>query len=159
MNAHTLRTLPAPEERPFLLILAALILFAATALGGAIVLGNAPPVDTPGGGGDGGDGVIGGNGPGLSVPEAMASDLGTPLLVNGHLYVTAGGSVYLAESLAESFPPQIDVTRSLLVRGLDLSTIPELTVASNGVTWTDAYIQLAGEVANGVMTIADSATG
>ncbi len=159
MNTHTLRTLPAPEERPFVLILITILLFSATALAGTFILSDAPPVDTGGGDVITGD-VITGMGPGISVADAMATDLAGPLLVNGQLYVTETGTVYLTDTLAESFPPAIDVQRSLVVDGLDLQAIDiEWTAASNNVSWTDASVQLAGTVAGGVLTVSPTVSG
>ena len=48
---------------------------------------------------------ISGVGPGISIGEALTSDLAGPLLVNGHLHVQ-NDQVRLCEVLAESLPPQ-----------------------------------------------------
>ena len=66
-------------------------------------------------------------GPGISIGEALTSDLKGPLLINGQLHVQ-GDRARLCESLAESFPPQC-AGRSLVVEGLDLMTIDGLRIA------------------------------
>ena len=63
-------------------------------------------------------------GPGITIAQALDSDLDEPLLVNGFL-VASGEEVLLCEALAESFPPQCGGD-SLLVEGLDLASIDGL---------------------------------
>ena len=82
-----------------------------------------------------------GVGPGLSVSEALASDLSGPLLVNGFIVVREG-ETRLCELLAESFPAQCGGA-SLVVEGFDPSTVEGLSEAS-GVTWSEGTIQLLG---------------
>jgi hypothetical protein len=84
------------------------------------------------------------DGPGISVPEAIASagDVGE-VLVNGNLFIDPGGTVRLCDAIAESFPPQCGGAR-LEVRGLDLEGVPQLQEA-NGVRWAEG-IQLFGRV-------------
>ena len=84
------------------------------------------------------------DGPGISVPEAIAS-AGTvgEVLVNGNLFIDPDGTVRLCDAIAESFPPQCGGAR-LEARGLDLDAVPQLQEA-NGVRWAEG-IQLFGRV-------------
>ena len=102
---------------------------------------------------DGGldSGPISGVGPGISIAEALASNLDGPLLVNGHLHVQ-NDQALLCELLAESFPPQCG-GRSLTVEGLDLTTMAGLT-SEGPVTWSDQPVQVLGTVEGEVLTVA-----
>ncbi len=98
-----------------------------------------------------GSGPISGGGPGISIGEALTSNLDGPLLVNGLLHAQ-NDKVRLCETLAESFPPQC-AGRSLVVQGLDLTTVDGL--ASEGsVTWSDQPVQVLGTVEAEVLTVA-----
>ncbi len=95
-------------------------------------------------------GPISGVGPGISVAEALDSDLDGPLLVNGFLHVQ-DGDTRLCTVLAESFPPQCG-GRFLVVQGLDLTRMKGL--ASEGkVTWSEQSIQILGMVNGDVLTV------
>ena len=101
--------------------------------------------------------LVSGVGPGISVTEALDSTLAGPLLVNGFIVTTPDGLVYLAELLAESFPPQPGGDR-LIVEGLDLDAFAGLTSAQ-GITWSDEHVQVLGIVADGTLTISATASG
>ncbi len=104
--------------------------------------------------GDDGDlasGPVSGVGPGISVGEALTSNLTGPLLINGQLHVE-NGRTRLCEALAESFPPQC-AGRFLVVQGLDLTTIDGLT-SEGSVTWSDQTVQVLGTVEGEVLTVA-----
>ena len=92
-----------------------------------------------------------GVGPGLSIGEALTSNLTGPLLINGHLHVQ-NGQVRLCEVLAESLPPQCG-GGILVVNGLDLTTIDGLKTEGS-VTWSDQLVQVLGTVEGGVLTVA-----
>ena len=96
-------------------------------------------------------GPISGVGPGISIGEALTSDLKDPLLINGMLHVQ-NGQARLCEALAESFPPQCAL-RSLVVKGLDLTTIDGLT-SEGSVTWSDQPVQVLGTLEGEVLTVA-----
>ncbi|GMQ86202.1 MAG: hypothetical protein BMS9Abin07_1775 [Acidimicrobiia bacterium] len=96
-------------------------------------------------------------GPGISVAEALDSTLTGPLLVNGFIVTTPDGVVYLAEALAESFPPQPGGAL-LIVEELDLDGYAGLTSAQ-GITWSDQTVQVLGTVAGGVLTVSATASG
>ena len=100
--------------------------------------------------GDLDSGPISGVGPGISIAEALASNLKGPLLVNGHLHVQSD-QVRLCEVLAESLPPQCG-GRVLVVKGLDLKTMDGLTSAGS-VTWSDQPVQVLGTVEGEVLTV------
>ncbi len=104
-------------------------------------------------GDDDGDLVSGptsGVGPGISISEALTSNLTGPLLINGHLHVE-NARARLCEALAESFPPQCR-GKFLVVEGLDLMTIAGLT-SGGSVTWTDQPVQVLGTVEGQVLTV------
>ncbi|MGH3092050.1 MAG: hypothetical protein ACRDOG_06950 [Gaiellaceae bacterium] len=94
-------------------------------------------------------------GPGISIEEALASELDEMLLVNGNL-LAEGGDVRLCSALAESFPPQCGGA-SLLVEGLKLEEVDGL-VTEGDVSWTDRPTQLLGVVEDGVLTVSQNAT-
>ena len=93
--------------------------------------------------GDLDSGPISGVGPGISIGQAITSNLTGPLLINGLLHVQ-NGQVRLCETLAESFPPQCG-GRSLVVTGLDLTTMDGLS-SGGSVTWSDQPVQVLGSV-------------
>ena len=101
--------------------------------------------------GDVASGPISGVGPGISVDEALTSNLKGPLLINGLLHVE-GGQVRLCAVLAESFPPQCG-GRFLVVKGLDLMKVDGLT-REGPVTWSDRPVQVLGALEDGVLTVA-----
>src|SRR5687767_12000979 len=83
-----------------------------------------------------------GMGPGISIDEAIASDLDGALLVNGNL-LAEGEKIRFCSALAESFPPQC-AGAQLLVEGLKLEEVDGL-VTEGDVSWTDRPIQLLGD--------------
>ena len=97
-----------------------------------------------------GSGPTSGVGPGISIGEALTSNLDGPLLVNGFL-LAQNDDVRLCEILAESLPPQC-VGRSLVVQGLDLTTVDGLT-SQGSVTWSDQLVQVLGTVEGEVLTV------
>ncbi len=101
--------------------------------------------------GDVPSGPISGVGPGISVDEALTSNLKGPLLINGLLHVE-DGQVRLCAVLAESFPPQCG-GRFLVVKGLDLMKVDGLT-REGPVTWSDRPVQVLGALEDGVLTVA-----
>lgn len=109
-------------------------------------------------GGDGSDrpAAATGSGSGLSIEEALASELPGPLLVNGYLLVD-GGEVRLCDGLAESYPPQC-AGPSLDVLGYKLLEQRRLYKTSGGVTWSDEPVQLLGVVEDETLTVRENAT-
>lgn len=101
---------------------------------GALVAESSVPVGAP---------VMSGVGPGLSVAEALASDLLGPLLVNGFI-VIRDGETRLCELLLESFPAQCGGA-SLTVEGYDPSSGRSLNEES-GVMWSGGPMQLLGTI-------------
>jgi len=129
-------------------IVAMLVLVACSAIGGGGDGQVTPDPDTGVKGGDA-DGILQiaqgvGDGPGISIDDAIGQAGTGPLLINGSLFIDRDGSGLLCSAIAESFPPQCGGTR-LRVRDLDLSSVPNLEEA-NGVRWAEA-IQLLGTVA------------
>ena len=93
---------------------------------------------------------VSGVGPGISIGEALNSDLEGPLLVNGRLHVQ-DGRTRLCEVLARARPPACSA-RFLEVEGLDLTSIDDL--ASEGsVTWSVGNVQILGTVDGDVLTV------
>ena len=96
-------------------------------------------------------GPISGVGPGISIDEALTSNLKGPLLINGLLQVE-DGQVRLCAVLAESFPPQCGGS-FLVVKGLDLTKMDGLT-SEGSVTWSDQPVQVPGTLKDEVLTVA-----
>ncbi|HSL64709.1 MAG TPA: hypothetical protein VK874_08630 [Gaiellaceae bacterium] len=94
-------------------------------------------------------------GPGLTVAEAIESDLEGPLLVRGAL-VELDGTLRLCDALAESYPPQCGGA-SLVVDGYDIAAADGMQQAS-GVRWAEGA-KLLGEVDDGVLRVSPTATG
>jgi len=86
----------------------------------------------------------------ITVKQALDARPGEPIRVRGALIVS-GGTARLCYAILESYPPQCGGP-SLVVRGLDLDTVGELTSA-NGVTWSDREVRLRGTVADGTLTV------
>jgi hypothetical protein len=95
-------------------------------------------------------------GPGISIEEALESDLGGPLLVNGNV-LAVGDDVRFCSALAESFPPQCS-NASLRIEGLNLDEVDGL-VREGSVAWTDQPIQLLGAVEDGALKVSTTALG
>ena len=93
-------------------------------------------------------------GRGLTVSQALAVDVGGPLLVRGALYVR-DGETRLCEALAESYPPQCGGA-SLLVEGVDVSEVEGVQTAE-GISWTEGEIKLLGVIEKGTLVVSDTA--
>ena len=104
-----------------------------------------------------GQDLVSGVGPGISVTEALDSTLTGPLLVNGFIVTAPDGLVYLAELLAESFPPQPGGDK-LIVEGLDLDAFAG-RISAQGITWSNETVQVLGIVADGTLTVAVTVSG
>ena len=103
--------------------------------------------------GDDGDPVsrpVGGVGPGISIGEALTSNLTGPLVINGFLHVQHD-QARLCEGLVGSFPP-LCAGRFLVIVGLDLMTIGGLTSEAS-VTWSDQSVGVLGTVEGEVLTV------
>ena len=98
----------------------------------------------------GNGGPASGVGPGISIAQAMTTNLAGPLLINGLLHAQ-DGQVRLCETLAESFPPQCGGT-ALIVEGLDLTTMDGLT-SEGSVTWSSQPVQILGTAEGKVLTV------
>jgi hypothetical protein len=93
---------------------------------------------------------------GLTVSEALVSDVGGVIAVQGFLFDDGSGP-RLCETLAESFPPQCGGA-SLPVSGHEEAVnIPMLE--EQGVTWTDQTLVLFGEVVGGTLVVDPTVTG
>jgi hypothetical protein len=86
----------------------------------------------------------------ITVEQALAAKPSEVVLVRGALIVS-GGTARLCSAILESYPPQCGGP-SLVVRGLDLDTIGELTSA-NDITWSDREVRLRGTVTGGTLTV------
>ena len=90
-------------------------------------------------------------GQGISVPEALASTIDGPLLVNGFL-ISEDGRVRLCSAQMESYPPQCG-GEFLEVAG-DFSIDDLEGVQTEGsISWVDDTVQLLGTVDDGTLTV------
>ena len=84
-------------------------------------------------------------GPGISVQEALESELDQPLLINGSVFIDADGNALLCDAIAESFPPQCAGAR-LAVEGLSIEMLAPGVLQEEGeVRWAE-QVQLFGTV-------------
>jgi hypothetical protein len=86
----------------------------------------------------------------ITVKQALTAKPSEPVRVRGALIVS-GGTARLCYAILESYPPQCGGP-SLVVGGLELDTVGELTSAS-GVTWSDREVKLRGTVNDGTLTV------
>ncbi|NIA25404.1 MAG: hypothetical protein GWP04_07515 [Gammaproteobacteria bacterium] len=84
------------------------------------------------------------------TPDGAA--VSDPLLLASGPTRDDDATVYLAETLAESYPPQPGGAH-LIVQGLDLSHVDGLSTV-RGITWSDEQVQLLGTIQDGVLHIA-----
>jgi hypothetical protein len=116
--------------------------------------------DTPSGGvqppgPSGGDGqmglVVDG---GLSVSDAIAYE-GTEVVAVQGFVVIEDGTARLCDALAKSYPPQCGGTSVVITNA---EAISDITFAQEGTTqWSENYVSLLGNVADGELTIASNA--
>lgn len=93
-------------------------------------------------------------GPGLSIKEAIESDLEGHLLVNGFL-LAEGDDLRFCSGLTDSNPPGC-AGDSLKIAGLDLAQVEGLQ-AAEGRRWSDE-IQLLGEVEGDTLKVRQDVT-
>jgi hypothetical protein len=133
-----------------------LFLFIATVLAAAFLAGCGGESADDSGSGSTQPPIAGiGAGPGISIEQAIASNLDGPLLVSGNV-LAEGDEIRFCSALAESFPPQCGGP-SLRVEGLKLEEVDGL-VTEGDVSWTDRPIQLLGIVEDGVLSVSQNAT-
>ncbi len=90
-------------------------------------------------------------GGGLSIEEALASDVEGPLAVKGFV-VRTGDETRLCSALAESFPPQCGGP-SLRVEG----EVGDVDFEQEGdVRWTETEVSLLGDVDGDVLRISET---
>lgn len=83
-------------------------------------------------------------GGGLSVQEAIDSDLDGPLMVRGYL-IERNGELRLCEAILESYPPQCGE--------------PSLRVEGPAPAASEERVSLLGDVEAGVITVSETSTG
>ena len=83
-------------------------------------------------------------GGGLSIQEAIDSDLDGPLLVRGYL-IERDGELRLCEAILESSPPQCGE--------------PSLRVDGQTPPASEERVSLLGEVGDGAITVSETTTG
>ena len=83
-------------------------------------------------------------GGGLSIEEALASDLHGPLMVRGYL-IDRDGELRLCEAILESSPPQCGE--------------PSLRVEGPAPAASEERVSLLGEVDGETITVSETATG
>lgn len=87
-------------------------------------------------------------GEGLSVAEALETDVTGALVVHGYFY-DGGSGPMLCEFFAESFPPQCGGASIPLA---DVSEFtPETLQTNQGISWSDDEVILLGEIVDGVL--------
>lgn len=93
----------------------------------------------------------------VTVAEAIAGPTDRPQRVTGYVFVSADGSMVIADSILESFPPQPGGA-SLVVVGFSLEGMTGIAQgpADGAITaWSEAPIEVLGTVADGVLTFFD----
>lgn len=126
------------------------LLLAATTL---VACGGAtePGADPGTGGGD--DTTLGAPADGgLTVPEALQTDVEGPVTVRG-LLLDDGASVRLCEISLESYPPQCGGA-SLAVEGVDVAALDGATT-EGAVSWVD-QATLTGTTEDGTLVVDDT---
>ena len=83
-------------------------------------------------------------GGGLTVQEAIDSDLDGPLLVRGYL-IERNGELRLCEAILESYPPQCGE--------------PSLRVEGAAPAASEEWASLLGDVEDGTITVSETAIG
>lgn len=83
-------------------------------------------------------------GGGLSIGEAIDSDLDGPLMVRGYL-IERDGDLRFCEAILESYPPQCGE--------------PSLRVEGPAPRPSEERVSLLGEVEDGAITVSETATG
>jgi len=90
-------------------------------------------------------------GGGLSIQEAIESELDGPLMVRG-FYVEAQAEPRLCSALLESYPPQCGEPSLRLDGEVELHGPTE----ANGVTWTDQEMSVLGDVRDGSLAVSET---
>lgn len=85
-----------------------------------------------------------------TVRQAAAAPAGSTVVVRGHLIATAG-ETYVAEMLAESYPPQPGGA-TLRIEGINVSTLDGIEQAGD-TTWTSDQRTVSGRVEGGVLHV------
>jgi hypothetical protein len=87
------------------------------------------------------------DGGGLSVGDVVRNDIDGGFAIQG-FYFDDGRGPRLCDALAESYPPQCggDVIPFDNTAGIDLGPLQN----ANGVTWSDGFVVVVGEVVDGV---------
>lgn len=93
---------------------------------------------------------------GLSVPEALTTELTSAIAVQGFLFDDGTGA-RLCEALAESYPPQCGGA-SIPVTGYEEATTIPLSNAQD-VIWSDQPVTLFGEVVGGALIVSRTTSG
>ena len=109
-------------------------------------------------------GAVSAVGPGLSVADAIASTLGSPLLVNGFIF-TEAGEVRLCSSLLHGDPTAADLLAgnvfeehvmcgepTIEVSGIDPATVAGLEF-HGAAGWTNEPTRVLGVKIDGVLTV------
>jgi hypothetical protein len=116
----------------------AVLAAAVVALAGCGSSGNDDPSQPPA---SAGTPIPGG---GLTIQEAIDSDLDGPLMVRGYL-IERDGELRLCEAILESFPPQCGE--------------PSLRVDGSAPSASEELVSLLGDVEDGTITVSETAIG
>ncbi|MGI9649067.1 MAG: hypothetical protein ACR2OI_11155 [Acidimicrobiia bacterium] len=93
---------------------------------------------------------------GLTVTDALASDVAGTLAVQGFLLVNAE-EARLCEALAESYPPQCGGTSIVITGYEEMVSVP--VVNAQGISWTDDLATFFGEIVDGTLVVDPTVTG
>lgn len=96
----------------------------------------------------------------ISVEDALTASADRPHLVRGYLFVYSDGTMVLAESILESFPPQPGGA-TLSVVGFAVEGMAGLMDAPEGhelAQWSEEPVEILGTIVDGVLTYYDNPT-
>jgi hypothetical protein len=95
-------------------------------------------------------------GPGLTIAQALESELDGPLLVRGWL-IAVGDEVRLCAEIAESNPPEC-AGASLRIEDVDVGALGDLEQA-NDVSWSREVMKLLGRVDGDALLVDETSNG
>jgi len=93
---------------------------------------------------------------GLDIAEAIAYEGIEVVAVRGY-FVMEGDTARLCEALAESFPPQCGGVQVVVTNP---DALPDTVLIQEGDTqWSESYVTVLGNIADGELTIASNVSG
>ncbi len=102
--------------------------------------------------------VVAAVGPGISVGDALDSDVKGPVLVNGYLLVKGHGTPRLCTALTRREPPRCRAP-FVVVHGLPAADRQRLASAHvRSTRWSPSQVQVLGTVKGHVLRVSSNAT-